>query len=311
MIDHLIGWTALTNVSDAGLTAQRRWLVVCLATAGFVWLVHLVNLHSSGEALMPSWLLGALWALALCATTFMFVYVLLSLVVGVAAATRSPRIWEYGLETALLAAAIGESVRRVVLRAVALDGPVAIPVSALTGLVLAALWSGVALRRASTVDRVNRTGLDLLLAHGPQRPAATARLEDVLPDDRRRARAHPRRGSARLARAAHGADEEPDRPPARGEEGAPREVVEAESLETFLATKFIGAKRFSVEGAEGLLPLMELVLDRSMAHGVRNIVIGMAHRGRLNVLANVVGKPLQDIFAEFRDTRSSTRPAAT
>jgi 2-oxoglutarate dehydrogenase E1 component len=79
-------------------------------------------------------------------------------------------------------------------------------------------------------------------------------------------------------------------------------VVEAETLEQFLATRFLGAKRFSVEGAEGLLPLFELLLDRAVGHGVRNVVIGMAHRGRLNVLANVVGKPLHDIFAEFRDT---------
>jgi 2-oxoglutarate dehydrogenase E1 component len=85
-------------------------------------------------------------------------------------------------------------------------------------------------------------------------------------------------------------------------------IVEAETLETYLATKFIGAKRFSVEGAEGLLPLLELLLDRAMAHGVRNAVIGMAHRGRLNVLANVVGKPLQDIFAEFRDSAIINAP---
>jgi 2-oxoglutarate dehydrogenase E1 component len=79
-------------------------------------------------------------------------------------------------------------------------------------------------------------------------------------------------------------------------------VVEAETLEQYLGTKFLGAKRFSVEGAEGLLPLFELAVDRAIGHGVRNVVIGMAHRGRLNVLANVVGKPLRDIFAEFRDT---------
>jgi 2-oxoglutarate dehydrogenase E1 component len=78
-------------------------------------------------------------------------------------------------------------------------------------------------------------------------------------------------------------------------------IVEAESLEQFLATKFIGAKRFSIEGAEGLLPLLELAIDRGIGHGVRNVVIGMAHRGRLNVLANVVGKPIRHIFAEFRD----------
>ncbi|WP_243337344.1 2-oxoglutarate dehydrogenase E1 component [Anaeromyxobacter soli] len=78
-------------------------------------------------------------------------------------------------------------------------------------------------------------------------------------------------------------------------------LVEAETLEQYLGTKFLGAKRFSVEGAEGLLPLFELAVDRAIGHGVRNVVIGMAHRGRLNVLANVVGKPLRDIFAEFRD----------
>ncbi len=79
-------------------------------------------------------------------------------------------------------------------------------------------------------------------------------------------------------------------------------VVEAETLEQFLATRFLGAKRFSIEGAEGLLPLFELLVDRAVGHGVRNVVIGMAHRGRINALANVVGKPLRDIFAEFRDT---------
>ncbi|HEX9050250.1 MAG TPA: 2-oxoglutarate dehydrogenase E1 component [Anaeromyxobacter sp.] len=79
-------------------------------------------------------------------------------------------------------------------------------------------------------------------------------------------------------------------------------IVEAETFEQFLGTRFLGAKRFSVEGAEGLLPLVELLVDRATGHGVRNVVFGMAHRGRLNVLANVIGKPLEDIFAEFRDT---------
>lgn len=78
-------------------------------------------------------------------------------------------------------------------------------------------------------------------------------------------------------------------------------ILQAEMLEQFLGTRFLGAKRFSVEGAEGFLALLEFLLDRSVAHGVRNVVIGMAHRGRLNVLANIIGKPLADIFAEFRD----------
>lgn len=80
-----------------------------------------------------------------------------------------------------------------------------------------------------------------------------------------------------------------------------RKLTEAELFEQFLGTKFLGAKRFSLEGAEGLVPLLELVIDRAVGHGVKDIAIGMAHRGRLNVLANVVGKPTRQIFAEFRD----------
>jgi 2-oxoglutarate dehydrogenase E1 component len=79
-------------------------------------------------------------------------------------------------------------------------------------------------------------------------------------------------------------------------------ILEAEQLEQFLGARFLGAKRFSVEGAEGFVALLELLLDRAMGHGIRSVVIGMAHRGRLDVLAGIVGKPLQDIFAEFRDS---------
>ncbi len=78
-------------------------------------------------------------------------------------------------------------------------------------------------------------------------------------------------------------------------------LVEADVFESFLGTRFLGAKRFSLEGADSLLPLIELAIDRAVGHGVRNVVIGMAHRGRLNVLANVLGKPIREIFAEFRD----------
>jgi 2-oxoglutarate dehydrogenase E1 component len=80
-----------------------------------------------------------------------------------------------------------------------------------------------------------------------------------------------------------------------------RKLTEAESFEQFLGTRFLGAKRFSLEGAEGLIPMLELILDRSVGHGVKEVAIGMAHRGRLNALANVVGKPVRQIFAEFRD----------
>jgi 2-oxoglutarate dehydrogenase E1 component len=78
-------------------------------------------------------------------------------------------------------------------------------------------------------------------------------------------------------------------------------VTQAEILEQFVGVKFVGAKRFSVEGAESLIPMLELIIDRAVSHGVKDVFIGMAHRGRLNVLANVVGKPFRQIFAEFRD----------
>ena len=73
----------------------------------------------------------------------------------------------------------------------------------------------------------------------------------------------------------------------------------AEAFETFLQTKFVGQKRFSLEGGESLIPLLDAVLQSSAEAGLDEMVIGMAHRGRLNVLANIVGKPYEKIFYEF------------
>ncbi|HUF33542.1 MAG TPA: multifunctional oxoglutarate decarboxylase/oxoglutarate dehydrogenase thiamine pyrophosphate-binding subunit/dihydrolipoyllysine-residue succinyltransferase subunit [Acidimicrobiales bacterium] len=73
----------------------------------------------------------------------------------------------------------------------------------------------------------------------------------------------------------------------------------AEAFEKFLATKYLGAKRFGIEGAESAIPLLDAVLDRAADEGLDGVVMGMAHRGRLNVLANIVGKPLRSIFTEF------------
>ncbi len=73
----------------------------------------------------------------------------------------------------------------------------------------------------------------------------------------------------------------------------------AEAFETFLQTKYVGQKRFSLEGAESVIPMMDAVLDQSAEHGLDEVVIGMPHRGRLNVLANIVGKPYSQIFSEF------------
>ncbi|MET7746997.1 multifunctional oxoglutarate decarboxylase/oxoglutarate dehydrogenase thiamine pyrophosphate-binding subunit/dihydrolipoyllysine-residue succinyltransferase subunit [Micromonospora sp. NPDC005367] len=82
----------------------------------------------------------------------------------------------------------------------------------------------------------------------------------------------------------------------------------AEAFETFLQTKYVGQKRFSLEGGESLIPLLGEVLESAAEGGLDEVVIGMAHRGRLNVLANIVGKPYEKIFSEFEghlDPRST------
>ncbi|MGO4618225.1 multifunctional oxoglutarate decarboxylase/oxoglutarate dehydrogenase thiamine pyrophosphate-binding subunit/dihydrolipoyllysine-residue succinyltransferase subunit [Nocardia sp. 2YAB30] len=73
----------------------------------------------------------------------------------------------------------------------------------------------------------------------------------------------------------------------------------AEAFETFLQTKYVGQKRFSLEGAEAVIPMMDAVIDQCAEHSLDEVVIGMPHRGRLNVLANIVGKPYSKIFTEF------------
>ena len=75
----------------------------------------------------------------------------------------------------------------------------------------------------------------------------------------------------------------------------------ADHLETFIHTKYLGVKRFSVEGGEAVIPLLDLLLDTAGELGCKEAVIGMAHRGRLNILANILGKSTRDIFEEFED----------
>ncbi len=77
-------------------------------------------------------------------------------------------------------------------------------------------------------------------------------------------------------------------------------LVEAEGFEKFCHLRFPGTKRFGLDGGEALIPAMEQIIKRGGALGVKEIVIGMAHRGRLNVLANVMGKPYRAIFNEFQ-----------
>ena len=77
-------------------------------------------------------------------------------------------------------------------------------------------------------------------------------------------------------------------------------MVEAEGFEKFLHVKYMGTKRFGLDGGESLIPAMEQIIKRGGALGVQDIVIGMPHRGRLSVLANVMSKPYRAIFNEFQ-----------
>lgn len=83
-------------------------------------------------------------------------------------------------------------------------------------------------------------------------------------------------------------------------------LIWSSSFESFLATKYPNDKRFGLEGCETLVPGMKALIDRSVDYGIKDIVIGMPHRGRLNVLSNVVRKPNESIFSEFSGTTEST-----
>src|SRR5262245_17161212 len=85
-----------------------------------------------------------------------------------------------------------------------------------------------------------------------------------------------------------------------GKKAILNKLIEAETFERFADVKYTGTKRFGLDGAESMVPALEQIIKRGGQLGVREIVIGMAHRGRLNVLANVLSKPLRAIFNEFK-----------
>ena len=78
-----------------------------------------------------------------------------------------------------------------------------------------------------------------------------------------------------------------------------KKLNEAVAFEGFLHTKYVGQKRFSLEGGESLIPALDALIEGAAKDGVEEFVVGMAHRGRLNTLTNIFGKPAQDIFSEF------------
>lgn len=82
-----------------------------------------------------------------------------------------------------------------------------------------------------------------------------------------------------------------------------QKLHEAALFESFLHRNFVGQKRFSLEGGEMLIPMLDAVVQRGAAVGITDMVLGMAHRGRLNVLTHIFGKPYEQIFAEFRDNQ--------
>jgi len=80
-------------------------------------------------------------------------------------------------------------------------------------------------------------------------------------------------------------------------------LIKAEMFENFVHTKFIGHKRFSLEGSETLIPVLDKLLNISAENGINEVVLGMSHRGRLNVLTNIIGKSYESIFTEFEDIK--------
>jgi len=89
--------------------------------------------------------------------------------------------------------------------------------------------------------------------------------------------------------------------PAATQKAVLRELLEAESFEHFLHTRYVGQKRFSLEGGESLMVILQTLLEDAPRHGVEEIVMGMAHRGRLTVLANFLRKSLRVLFSEFSE----------
>ncbi|MDQ3696650.1 MAG: 2-oxoglutarate dehydrogenase E1 component, partial [Gemmatimonadota bacterium] len=89
-----------------------------------------------------------------------------------------------------------------------------------------------------------------------------------------------------------------------------RRLTQVDGLERFLGLAYQGAKRFSIEGTDALVPMLDAAIEAAGAQGARNVVIGMAHRGRINVLAHILDKPYGTIFEEFEGKHAATNAAS-
>jgi 2-oxoglutarate dehydrogenase E1 component len=144
--------------------------------------------------------------------------------------------------------------------------------------------------------------------HEPARdPAGPAR--NLLRHHRRRVHALHGPGREALVAGAAGIDPQQAHFSAEQKKHILDRLTAAEGLERYLHTKYVGQKRFSLEGGESFIASMDEVVQRAGTHGVQEIVIGMAHRGRLNVLVNTLGKMPKDLFAEFDHTAPEDLPA--
>ena len=141
-----------------------------------------------------------------------------------------------------------------------------------------------------------------------RRAAAPAR--DLLRHDRLRDRAH-RRATASACGCASRSSPATFRKPLTNDEQKAllKRLVEVDALERFMHKAYLGQKQFSIEGLDMTVPMLDEMIQLAAAHGAREVVVGMAHRGRLNVLAHNLGRPYETIFAEFEG--ASTLEAVT
>jgi len=164
LIDHLTGWPHASDVTGQPVTATSRVMLAALASALVVWAAHSIDQAIGGSAMAAlPWSLARSWALALDAAAFVAITLTLSLAAGIAAATRHPVRWEYGLSLVLFAGGIAEFMRRLVFPPLMIDQRDAIATAIPFGIAFASMLAG--LRLGTRPERVAAdTGLDLLAA---------------------------------------------------------------------------------------------------------------------------------------------------